>query len=36
MGKVREELCDTKTQWVLAKDQLRLHDEALREVRAAK
>ena len=25
-----------KTQWILAKDQLRMHDEALKEVRSAK
>ena len=36
MGKTNEKLNETKTQWVLAKDQLRLVEEALREVRSAK
>ena len=36
MGKLREQLNDTKTQWVLSKDQLRMFEEALREVRAVK
>ena len=36
LGKLREELSDTKTQWTLAKDQLRLQEEALRTVRTVK
>ena len=36
MGKTTEKLNETKTQWILAKDQLRLVEEALSEVRGAK
>ena len=36
MGKTTEKLNETKTQWILAKDQLRLVEEALSEVRSAK
>ena len=36
LGKTREKLNDTQTSLVLAKDQLRLVEEALKEIRGSK
>ena len=36
MAKMREKLNDTQTQYTLSKDQLRMFEEALKEVRAGK
>ena len=36
MAKIREKMSETQTQYTLSKDQLRMVEEALKEVRASK